>query len=662
MKAAIFSEPDLLFRQGDFSGFTSSSTTSFGLNAAIVIRELIQNSLDAVQEVGRDTARVRFEVKMQPVHKIPGIKTYRQALKKAIADQKRQSSGKLPDHAKLVIDAMTECLAKKQLATLYVLDNGIGLDNERMKGLLADGLSVKTETNTGAFGNGHMAVIPASDLRYILYGGLSKQGNKDHSIASGHAVLASREGKKGELLSKDGFFLKGYTKDFAAPYNFPSGKKIPEYIGESLQWIKKKWKGSGSVVIIPGFNYFGKRDNDDKLLWNLIEKAAAWNFFTAIHNGKLVVEYYVHETNDKYTLDGSNIYKALNEYSEERKSNGKFLSGAHALSAYETIKTKEKYFTTEIGKIPITIRELPSGGRSRIDLCRNGMWITDSIPSLKPNSFSSHKPFHCALLIESNDGEIHQLIRKMESPLHDNLNINNLLAKEKSRFREAMRSVVNQLKKIIPENDSATFIIDDFLTIRSNNFFQNKRWSAKNAIFKESPSHHPKPQLIYGEKIEQENYDQSQEKNYVSVASKKQYGNGSFRRTGNPVLFQGIPVPTGNRSCRISLFPQEKCIASEFRLVLDEGLDGSCDEIGSDTFLRLKNIKINEKIPSINDLMKDDDGHILAVKLGELQANQKTKIETDYIMPEHAKIREDTLVVVKTHLIRRAAPETKENI
>ena len=652
---------DLKFRPGDPAGFTPSSTTGFGLKSAIVVRELIQNSLDAAREAKRDTAHIRFVVRNNPTNKIPAINTYKQALKKAITDQKKQSGAKLPDHAELVTNSMTECLKKKQTPTLYILDNGIGLNEERMNGLLADGLSVKKEGQTGAFGNGHMVVIPASDLRYVLYGGLSKKGNKYTAIASGHAVLASREGQKGEFLSKDGFFLKGYTKNFTSPYIFPANKDLPEYIDVALQGIKNEWKSSGSVVIVPGFNYF-KECNDDKTLWSLIEKAAAWNFFTAIYDKELVIEYSFSEKKIE-RLDNSKILKTLHKYCEERKITRKFLSGANALSAYETISKKKIKVTTEIGKITIAIRELSDGGRSRIDLCRNGMWISSDIPSLNPNKFSELKPFHCVLLVHSDDGEIHKLTRNMEGPLHDELNINNLPMAEKRKFRGAMEKIAEKIKDVVPKNDMKAFAVNDFLTVRLNNFSEGKRWSAQNATFKERPQ--PEPQSLHiNEQEEIEEISGKLQKGngtHISASNESKGSNkGNFRRDGNNVSFQAIPVSTGSRSCRISLLSQEKCAQSEFRLILDEGLDDGCDDMSPDTFIRLKNIKINKKAASSNDLVTDDNGHVLAVKLGELRIDQKINIETDYIIPEHIKLPEDIPVVLKTQLIRRASQELVE--
>ena len=428
--------PDLKFKEGDRAGFTSTGTTGFGagLKPAIVVRELIQNSLDAAREAKRDVAHIRFEVKTEAIKGIPGIEAYKQALDKAIKDQKK--SPKLPSHAEKVVNAMQNCLDKEKVETLYVFDNGIGLDVEKMKALLTDGVSEKSDAQTGAFGNGHMAVIPASNLRYILYGGLSKKEDRDLYIASGHAVLASREGEKGETLSKDGFFIKKY-ENYDNPYVFPKNKEIPDYIQKALRHIKEKWNTSGSVVIVPGFNRFGEAKKETSL-WDIIAKVAACNFFAAISDGKLIVEYSSDEDGNPSPLDNTEIKSILKKFiGDKTRKYGKFISPANAFSAYEALqKGKKQGIPTEVGEVSICIDELPCGGRSRFDLCRNGMWITDDkIPKLKPNHFTEFKPFHCVLLVTSKEIEIHKLIRDMEGPLHSSLEIKNLSKEDRKKFK-----------------------------------------------------------------------------------------------------------------------------------------------------------------------------------------------------------------------------------
>ena len=274
--------PDLRFGPGDVSGFTAASMAGFhDLTPAAVIRELLQNSRDAAREAGRDITIVRFEIEKHDLSLVPGIKSYKSAFERAVSDQKKLSRGKLPDTATGIIRAMKECLESRECATLFVLDNGSGLDKNRMNGLLADGLSVKSDAGTGAIGNGHLTVLPASDLRYVLYGGRTKNGE---IIGAGHAVLASHQ-RDGKRTSKDGFYVKDLEMKLFEPYVFPENGEVPDYIKNKLGWIASNWKpGAGTVVAVPGFNGF----REDGNLWDMVSKAAACNFFAAFTEGRIM--------------------------------------------------------------------------------------------------------------------------------------------------------------------------------------------------------------------------------------------------------------------------------------------------------------------------------------------------------------------------------------
>ena len=174
------------------SGFTAFSTASFSdLRPARIVRELIQNSLDAAMEADQDQAIVRFRTSQIGWNDVPDIDGYERSFNEAISDQEKAAGG-LSDAAEQVVRNIRNALDILKAGnhhSLSILDNGIGLDEMRMTSLLGDGTSVKNSDASGSYGVGHFASIPASDLRYVLYGGIVEGGRR---IAAGSAVLASR--------------------------------------------------------------------------------------------------------------------------------------------------------------------------------------------------------------------------------------------------------------------------------------------------------------------------------------------------------------------------------------------------------------------------------------------------------------------------------------
>ena len=652
--------PDLQFGPGDLSGFTAAGVAGFHeLNPATVVRELLQNSLDAAREAGRDVARIRFEVEKRALDSVPGIESYRSAFRRAIEDQEKLLGEKLQDTATGIARAMEDCLKSGECETLFVLDNGIGLDESRMRGLLGDGLSVKGNAGTGALGNGHLTVVPASDLRYVLYGGRTEDGE---IIGAGHAVLASHQ-RDGKRKSKDGFYVKAIREDFFEPYVFPRNGEVPDYVKAKLEWIAANWEpGAGAVVAVPGFNRF--RAEEDSL-WDMASKAAACNFFAAFAKGELRVE--LRENGEEKSLDKSNIDETLEKFGDERRTRGGFLSGSRALAAFETIeKGEDVSVDAGTGRISMRWREPPQGGLSRVELCRNGMYITDDLPRLQRARFADFKPFHCVILLDSNDGEIHRLVRKAEGPLHNRLEARKWLFKEeKAALDKAMKAVFSKLREILPRHDAEEFEIADVMAIDASGISSGGRRPRMVGRFGEV-RRRPRFPKETDEGEEREvgpgPDDDPKGAGKGGGVNPGRRGRGTFRRSGGAVPFSALAIPVGKRSCRVDLRPGEKAAGSEARFALDEGLDESCVAFGSEEFAELRNVRIDGAPASEAMLTLDEEGRALGVRLGALDPEKDIRIEFDYAPPASLHLADDMPVVLNTQLIRRkAASEKRES-
>lgn len=187
-------------------GFSTHATTQHAGNPEPIVRELLQNGLDAAKEADRGTqdnpAEVVFVISERPKSDLPGLDAYERAFRAAEELRRERQGGNLSADEKRVIERINGALSANKIRFLFCRDNGVGLGD--IECVLFEGNTSKGSSGGGSFGVGHMTAFAASDLRYILYAGRASAA----STAGGHAILAAyAEG--GTLKSADGY----YTRD-----------------------------------------------------------------------------------------------------------------------------------------------------------------------------------------------------------------------------------------------------------------------------------------------------------------------------------------------------------------------------------------------------------------------------------------------------------------
>lgn len=614
---------ELRFGPGSPSGFTPAGIAGFGdLRPEAVVRELIQNSLDAAVEAEVKTAIVKFRLTRRKTRDIPGIQSYREAFRDAVNCQKDRGSGVLPSQAQRVVHVIENALGQDDQEILSVLDNGIGLNATRMNALLSDGISAKGGAATGTFGNGHSVVIPASNLRYVLYGGITKDGCR---IGSGHVVLASRIVPKEEhQRSGDGFLVRGFRN---GTYQCAIDSLIPDLIADDLEEIRQLFRHGTSVIIL-GFNNF----REDEALWKMVSKGASCNFFQAIEENRLIIQ--VEDVRpgqsiDSNQLDRSNL-KAVLEANRDEKRSRSFLSGQKAFEAHEALQSGESHVVqTSLGKIDIRLYERASGS-PRVDLCRNGMWITSdkNLPGFY-YQFQDRRPFHALLLLDSDSGgRLHELVRNAEGPLHDKLDAKQRLSLSEAReLRSALRNIREWLRARVPEISSDTYTPDDFLVLDFGSDGEGGKarpsfWGTPVPVIRRDPSSShsdfgPNP-------IDHE---------YPPRPPHPPHPPRPPRRR-QPILrpfFQVASIPRGSGQRRIHLEFQESCKDAELRLRVDENVDATCDHLrrNENEPVFLKRAKIDGRSVDGNKLI-GVNGRTTGVRLGDISANTSVQIELTY--------------------------------
>lgn len=624
----------LKFGPGEPSGFTNEATASFNdVPPARILRELLQNSLDAAVEAGRRPATVRFELSVLRRADLPDLAGYEDAFR-AATEYHRAKDGRLSDPADQVVTVMEEALMAVKNDyhwMLSVLDNGIGFDEKRMTAVLSDGSGAKAEGAAGSYGVGHFSAVAASDLRYVLYGGAPKQGKR---IASGFAILASRPGKK-HPISARGFLVKrlfgGHENKL---FSFLSGEGVPPVVNRALSDVRKAW-GHGSVVMIPGFNYFGY----EGWLADIVTRVAAFNFSAAIHAGDLVVE--VDETaaerGTKTSVNADTLAGILEAERERVRAfrsdtwyRGLRPSGQNAWAAYQALLESQSLVPTMVGEADVRVLHPVGTGKTRLDLFRNGMWITDDIPDLNPSIFADYEPFQ-AVLMPKQGTELHRLIRKAEGPMHDQLVQKLLRPAEREQLQTACRGIAAWVKNRVPKRTvKAMYTPDDFLVVASggdggvSGASSFSMWGA--------------PVVVQRARLSQQRTDGGGEEADVDPDGKGRQGQHGERtrrqktapKKLRPLPFRSTGVPGGQGRYNIEIESRDAIGEVLLKFRIDENTDATSDRLWPDEDVELRSFRATARDGTAL-AGKLEDGNT-TIRLRGLTANTYT-IAIEYVAP-----------------------------
>ncbi|MCY3538914.1 MAG: hypothetical protein OXH10_03570 [bacterium] len=452
---------DLLFRNTDKPvGFTNPALAQLDGSPEPVIRELLQNSLDAAHNAERPGV-VKFVLQNLPIDSLPGESSYRQAFAMARSDRAKRSTKPTHDE-QTVCSRIKKRLDSSTLPVLFCVDNGTGIDPERMSSLLTPGNSDKGGGGAGSFGVGHLTAFAASDLRYVLYGSRYRTSDgRLHTVSSGHAILATHPAEEEKALrSSDGFWVRtGQTQlpFLGDPSEYP--ETAPPLLRDQLDSLDD----TGTVVCVVGFNDFRHGSRHDTA--ESIARVAAQNFTDAVYRGTLKV-FVKSPPADDIVVDSQSLSKLLRPWRDRnryRAPRGGHIGGADAFRAYKTLMEGRIVPLPDLQGTEVRLRHLPDDESlpTKVHLYRKGMWITSRPRGLERSDFVDCRRFDAVVCLEADRFE--ELVRNAEGPEHLGLQPKRLSKSERKELDDLAHSVAVALGDAAgkqPEND--VVIPDDF--------------------------------------------------------------------------------------------------------------------------------------------------------------------------------------------------------
>lgn len=431
---------DLIFPETwQLDGFTTNVTSRQAGEPDPVVRELLQNCLDAaVREADREYAEIHFTIAKRQLEALPGYAAYVEAFESATAEVRAPATHDVQS----AIRRIRQVLDRQEMNVLFCRDNGVGLNPNRMSALLSEGQSDKARQGAGSYGLGHLTAYVASDLRYVLYAGK----RDDYKIASGHTILASH--KRGQVRHSAHGFWRTPTDIFSLEDgNFPS--VVPEILQDQMDQINT----SGTIVAIAGFNFFYLEDPIEAL--DAIRRVAALNFLGAIWEGKMIIHVHDEDSGLTETVDRASLPGLLTTVQDQQRApHAGWLAGEQGYRSLQTLNNGYLLEAEIDRSIKVYFRNLDGDAseRSRVQVFRDGMWITNRAPELGTGAFGGVKPFDAVVLLSDADPgdhtEFYDLVRNSEGPEHRDLTKFRELPKvEQTKLRTMFRKLAARLRE-----------------------------------------------------------------------------------------------------------------------------------------------------------------------------------------------------------------------
>ena len=365
-----------------------------------LVREVIQNSLDAKDRAFDDPVTVKFSEIQVPRKRIGG---------EALSDHLKSCLARAYELGRPgPIDAYRNALktaGSARIRCLKIQDAGTtGLVGPHWDALVRqEGAVNKADASAGgSYGIGKNAALNVSDLQTVFYGTRYIAGRRGRiDLLQGKATLMAHPAPKGAavILQHIGFYAAPDGEPITGRRAMPSCFELDE---------------PGTGVFIMGFNPHSEGDS-----WvSDVARAAAENFFCAIHQRRLRVE--VKSLDDESaSINHETLDRAFSDFGADKSDAAYYYRAIRDCTA-DVVRTEA---LGELGRLNV-YAAFSDGAPDRLAyINRNGMLITDSreqrVNPLAPRRRAIWPKYAAVAIADSDAGDA--WIRRMENPSHDSI-------------------------------------------------------------------------------------------------------------------------------------------------------------------------------------------------------------------------------------------------
>jgi len=449
---------------GEITGFNNAALDHFkGQRLSSMVREVIQNSLDAPKIDEKQPVKVTFKLHNIPKKEAPEISLLRRHLFACQAEAKTQN---LDAAAKFYDNAIRRVESEAEIKVLAIHDSntkGLTGPTDKNYGAWAalvkgTGVSQKQSNSLGSFGHGSKAPFSLSDIRSVFYLSHVVDGDRVEKRFQGKSILQTHNLENSGDTQGTGYFGWASSED--------CGPLLDEEVPTWASRIRADVNGVPGTTLMVPYYQLGETELPETAI------SCIANFFYAIDQGNLVVE-----ISEEVTLTKENIRKEYYKYKKRLSDEKDFIDHQKIEMNFESILAiiehdeKGTQEVQDLDKFSWYIKLLDDDvqRKTRVAIARkDGMLIKHN--PWKLERFPFMKSFEMFVCVDGKRGS--ELLKRVENPKHDDFEFDRIEdPQEKQEAEKLYERITSKIRAIVKR--TAAVEADEEKTVSVlNNWFK----------------------------------------------------------------------------------------------------------------------------------------------------------------------------------------------